>query len=68
MQNPLSSVPSQPSAEPSSVTLDCDLAKFLDEGKGNLKKAKMFNNVIAPRFFNIPIDHVRLIFISIINK
>ena len=39
-------------------TLDADLAKFLREGGGNVKKAKLYRNVIAPRFFDIPLDQV----------
>ncbi len=42
-------------------TLTTNHTNFLQEGGGNLKKAKEFNNVIYTRFFNIPLDQVRFI-------
>ncbi len=39
-------------------TLQDDHQKFLEEGGGDLKKAKFYNNVITDHFFDIPIDSV----------
>lgn len=39
-------------------TLKEDHRRFLTEGKGNLKKAKEYNNCINEPFFDIPIDQV----------
>ena len=36
-----------------------DHQHFLVEGRGDLKKAKLYNNAITEHFFNIPIDSVR---------
>lgn len=38
--------------------LQQDHQRFMEEGGGNLKKAKLFNNVISKHFFDIPIDSV----------
>lgn len=38
-----------------------DLSRFQQEGGNNLKKTKFYNNVIAPRFFELPLDQVSLI-------
>ncbi len=35
-----------------------DHMKFATKGKGNIKLAKHYNNVIAPAFFDIPITQV----------
>ncbi len=62
MQKPLgpqSSATREPSLPRSLQTLNQDHTRFLEDGQGNLKKAKEFNNVIGTPFFNIPIDHVR---------
>ena len=40
-------------------TLQDDFSGFTKAG-GNIKKAKMFNNVISPYFFDIPIDQVKI--------
>lgn len=65
MQLPLSSVPLQenvthrsPSSLRSLDSLSGDYARFLTEGRGDLKKAKEYNNVISAPFFKIPLDQV----------
>jgi hypothetical protein len=35
-----------------------DHQRFLTEGKGNIKKAKLFNNVISEHFFDIAVEEV----------
>ena len=40
-------------------TLDRDLTKFQQEHSGILKNAKLCNNVIGERLFNVPLDQVR---------
>ena len=35
-----------------------DLHSFLTEGRGDLKKAKFFNNAISEHFFDIDIEEV----------
>lgn len=39
-------------------SLQEDYSKFLKVGKGDLKVAKMYNNVIQPYLFDIPLDRV----------
>ncbi len=39
-------------------TLTEDLRRFTDAG-ANLENAKLYNNVIAPPFFDIPLDQVK---------
>ncbi len=36
-----------------------DHRKFLTQGKGNLKVAKLYNNVISDTLFDIPLTNVR---------
>ncbi|XP_078699179.1 uncharacterized protein LOC144926373 [Branchiostoma floridae x Branchiostoma belcheri] len=38
--------------------LAADHQRFMQEGKGNIKKAKLYSNVIAPVMFNVPVDQV----------
>ncbi|KAI8497930.1 hypothetical protein Bbelb_245820 [Branchiostoma belcheri] len=50
---------SRPSAALRSLTsLTTNYQRFMAEGKGNIKKAKDFKNVIAIPMFNIPLDQV----------
>ncbi|CAH1266636.1 Hypp3462 [Branchiostoma lanceolatum] len=39
-------------------SLHSDHKRFLEEGQGNIKKAKNFKNVIAPPMFDIPLNQV----------
>ena len=39
-------------------TLDPDILRFQTTGKGDLKQAKLYNNVISRYFFDIPISQV----------
>ncbi|XP_035700061.1 uncharacterized protein LOC118432548 [Branchiostoma floridae] len=39
-------------------SLAADHQRFVQEGMGKLKKAKEYNNAIAPVMFNVPIDQV----------
>ncbi|KAI8481626.1 hypothetical protein Bbelb_406270 [Branchiostoma belcheri] len=39
-------------------SLSSDYNRFLEEGQGNIKKAKNFKNVIAPPMFEIPLNQV----------
>ena len=48
----------KPSPSRSLETLRRDYKSFLTRGKGDLKKAKGYNNVIGPYFFDIPLDQV----------
>ena len=48
----------KPSPSRSLETLRRDYENFLTQGKGDLKKAKEYNNVIGPYFFDIPLDQV----------
>lgn len=36
--------------------IKADYNHFMSDGGGDLKKAKLFNNVIAPHFFDIELD------------
>ncbi|KAI8514135.1 hypothetical protein Bbelb_084590 [Branchiostoma belcheri] len=56
-----------------SGTLDnlaADHQRFMQEGEGNIKRAKMYNNVIAPVMFNVPVDQylVKFLYNGIILK
>lgn len=39
-------------------TLDHDLDRFTREGRGNIKVAKLYNNVIRERLFDVPLNQV----------
>ena len=39
-------------------SLNDDHSKFLQEGGGDLEKAKQYNNAIGTPFFSIPVDQV----------
>ena len=39
-------------------SLSSDHCRYLLEGRGDVKKAKLYNNVISVQFFNIPLDQV----------
>ena len=42
-------------------TLQADYKLFMSAGGGNIKLAKLYNNVIEPYFFDIPLENVPLI-------
>ncbi len=41
-------------------SLKADHSRFTSEGHGNLKREKLFNNVIGEALFVIPLDNVRI--------
>ena len=41
-------------------SLKADYLRFETIGKGDIRQAKNFNNVIGPVFFNVPLSQVRL--------
>lgn len=45
-------------------SLKADYARFISEGRGNLKNAKNFNNVINEIIFDIPLDNVSIKYIK----
>lgn len=50
----------RPPFEPRTLrSLEADLLQFETAGKGNIKKAKEYNNVISTQFFPIPLDQVK---------
>ena len=59
-QGPLPENPNwrKPSPSRSLKTLRRDYKNFITRGNGDLKKAKEYNNVIGPYFFDIPLDQV----------
>ena len=59
-QGPSPDNPNQrkPSPSRSLETLQRDYESFIKKGKGDLKKAKEYKNVIGPYFFDIPLDQV----------
>ena len=38
--------------------IQADHKRFLEEGKGNIKLAKQYNNVIGPHFWDVELSHV----------
>ena len=40
--------------------IQSDHQRFMTEGHGDLRKAKLFNNAIQPHFFDIPLSQVIL--------
>ncbi len=51
-----------PSAPRSLQTLKDDHSRFTSQGHGDLKVAKLYNNVIGKTIFDIPLDNVRMYF------
>ena len=47
-------------------SLKADHTRFTSQGRGKLRQAKNFNNVIGEAIFDIPLDNVRNIFKKII--
>lgn len=56
LKNPLSVRKRKPTRTLQSIRQDYQ--EFLDKGQGNLRKAKLHNNVIGEIFFDIPLTNV----------
>ena len=51
----------RPACQPRTLlSLEADLQRFQTARKGNIRKAKEYNNVISEHFLPIPIDQVKL--------